>query len=54
MFMGSLFIWGNWPPVVVLNSSMAGLGNPVPMGIVPIRNYASFTSLLVSRYFINS
>ena len=37
-FIGSLFIYGNRALIGLLNISVAGLGNPVPNGIVLIYN----------------
>ena len=50
VLMDSLFFWGNRPFTALLNNYMAGLGNPVPMGIDHISNEARFTSSLVSRH----
>ena len=49
---GSLFIWGRMPLIVLLNNSVAGLHKPELMGVDLICNRAGFISLLVSRHFL--
>ena len=42
---------GNGPFLCLLNNSMTGLGNPIPMGIGLIWNKVRVTSLWLSRHF---
>ena len=44
-------MWGHRLFISLLNSSMAELGSPVPMGFDLICSEAGFTSLLVLRHF---